>query len=78
MSVDEWGEHVIYGSEEIIVIRSYRVYNNRGDLVSTGMEEEKVKVVQGMDVEQEIKKARERLNTKMENIRSKVEREHGK
>jgi hypothetical protein len=78
MSVDEWGEHVIYGDEEIKVIRSYRIYNNRGDLVSTGIEEEKVRVTQGMDVEQEIKRVRERLNMKIESIRSKVKKEYGK
>jgi hypothetical protein len=78
MSVNEWGEHVIYGDEEIKVIRSYRIYNNRGDLVSTGIEEEKVKVIRGMDVEQEIKKVRERLNTKIESVKSKVKKEYGK
>jgi hypothetical protein len=77
MSVDVWGEHVVYGNEEIKVIRSYRVYNSKGDLVSTGVEEEKIKVVQGMDVEQEIKRARGRLDTKIESIRKQVEKKYG-
>jgi hypothetical protein len=58
VSLDEWGEYVVYDKDEIRVIRSYRVYSEKGELVSTGREEETIPVREGMDVEEELRKAR--------------------
>ena len=72
MSLDEWGEYVVYDKDEIRVIRSYRVYSEKGELVSTGREEESIPVTEGMDVEEELRKARKRLDEKIEMRRREI------
>jgi len=72
VSLDEWGEYVVYGSDKIRVIRSYRVYSEKGELVSTGREEESIPVTEGMDVEEELRKARKRLDEKIERQRREI------
>ena len=72
MSLDEWGEYVVYDKDEIRVIRSYRVYSEKGELVSTGREEESIPVTEGMDVEEELRKARKRLDEKIERQRREI------
>ena len=72
MSLDEWGEYVVYGRDEIKVMRSYRVYDEKGELISTGMETETIPVREGMDVEEELRKARKRLDEKIEMRRREI------
>ena len=78
MSLDEWGEYVVYGSDKIRVIRSYRVYDEKGELVSTGREEETIPVTEGMDVEEELRKARKRLDEKIEMRRREIASKRGR
>jgi hypothetical protein len=73
VSVDEWGEYIAYSGEEIKVARSYRVYNERGELVSTGIEWEIIERKPDTDVEEEVRKARKRLDEKIRRIREEVE-----
>ena len=77
MSVDEWGEYVAYGGDEIKVARSYRIYDDKGDLVSTGIEWEIIPRKPDTDVKQEIEKARKRLNEKMKKIKDDVAKKYG-
>ena len=72
MSLDEWGEYVVYDRDEIKVMRSYRVYDEKGELISTGMETETIPVREGMDVEEELRKARKRLDEKIEKWRREI------
>jgi len=72
MSLDEWGEYVVYDRDEIKVMRSYRVYDEKGELISTGMEIETIPVREGMDVEEELRKARKRLDEKIEKWRREI------
>jgi hypothetical protein len=73
MSVEEWGEYIAYGGDEVKVARSYRVYNEMGELVSTGIEWEIIERKPGIDVEEEVRKARKRLDDKIRRIREEVE-----
>ena len=77
MSLDEWGEYVVYGGDEIKVMRSYRVYDEKGELISTGMETETIPVREGMDVEEELRKARKRLDEKIEMRRREIAKKRG-
>ena len=77
MSLDEWGEYVVYDKDEIRVMRSYRVYDEKGELVSTGMETETIPVREGMDVEEELRKARKRLDEKIEMRRREIAKKRG-
>jgi hypothetical protein len=77
MSVDEWGEYIAYGGDEIKVARSYRVYNDKGELVSTGIEWDVIPRKPNMDVEQEVEKARKRLSEKMKKIKDDVVKKYG-
>jgi len=72
MSLDEWGEYVVYDRDEIKVMRSYRVYDEKGELISTGMEIETIPVREDMDVEEELRKARKRLDEKIEKWRREI------
>jgi len=76
MSVREWGEYIAYGDEEVRVARSYRIYNERGELVSTGIEWESEKVEPGERPEKAVERARKRLDKKMEKIRKEVEEKY--
>ena len=78
MSLDEWGEYVVYGRDEIKVMRSYRVYDEKGELISTGMETETIPVREGMDVEEELRKARKRLDEKIEMRRREITSKRGR
>ena len=78
MSLDEWGEYVVYGKDEIKVMRSYRVYDEKGELISTGMETETIPVREGMDVEEELRKARKRLDEKIEMRRREITSKRGR
>jgi len=77
MSLDEWGEYVVYDRDEIKVMRSYRVYDEKGELISTGMETETIPVREGMDVEEELRKARKRLDEKIEMRRREIAKKRG-
>jgi len=77
VSLDEWGEYVVYDKDEIRVMRSYRVYDEKGELVSTGMETETIPVREGMDVEEELRKARKKLDEKIERRRREVAKKRG-
>jgi hypothetical protein len=78
MSLDEWGEYVVYDRDEIKVMRSYRVYDEKGELISTGMETETIPVREGMDVEEELRKARKRLDEKIEMRRREITSKRGR
>jgi len=78
MSMDEWGEYIAYGGDEIKVARSYRIYNDKGELVSTGIEWDVIYRKPDMDIEQEVEKARKRLNDKMKKIKDDVAKKYGR
>jgi hypothetical protein len=77
VSVDEWGEYIAYGGEEIKVAKSYRIYNERGELVATGVEWEEIRRRPGMDEKQEIERARRSLDEKIKRIKEEVARKYG-
>jgi hypothetical protein len=78
MSLDEWGEYIVYGGEEVKIGRSYRIYDDRGELVSTGMEWETIKRTEGMSLDAEIEKARGRIRERLEKKRREVEEKYGR
>jgi hypothetical protein len=72
VKVVEWGEYIAYGDEEVRVGRSFRVFDDEGNLVSTGMEWETEPVKPGEKHEDAIERARrKRLREKIEKIREK-------
>jgi hypothetical protein len=77
VSVDEWGEYIAYSGDRIRIGRSYRIYDGKGELVSTGIEWEEVERRPDMDEEREVEKARKRLDEKIEKIREKVREKRG-
>jgi hypothetical protein len=77
VSVEEWGEYIAYGGDVIKVARSYRVYDEKGELVSTGMEWEEEEIKPGERPDDAINRARQRLDEKMKMIREEVARKYG-
>jgi hypothetical protein len=71
VKVVEWGEYIAYGDREVRVGRSFRVFDDKGNLISTGIEWEAEPVKPGEKHEDVVERARKRLREKIEKIREK-------
>ena len=77
MSVWEWGEYLVYDEKEVRIGRSYRIYDEKGELVSTGIEWATEEIRPGESYKEAAERARQRLKEKIDKIREKVEKQGG-
>jgi len=71
MSVERRVEYITYLEGKVVVEWSLRYYDERGELVSTGLIAEEVDTPKGGSVEGAVNEARRRLKDKLEKIREK-------
>ena len=69
MSVEERVEYITYLEGRVIVEKSLRYYDERGELVATGLIAEEVEIPKGGRIEDAIDEARRRLKGKLEKER---------
>jgi len=72
--VREWGEYVAYGDTMIKVGISYRIFDENGNLTSTGIIWEAENVGLGEPAEEAVERARRRAREKIKRL---LERHHG-
>jgi hypothetical protein len=67
--VEQRVEHITYLEGKVVVEWSLRYYDERGELVSTGLIAEEVDIPKGGSVEGAVNEARRRLNERIGMIR---------
>jgi hypothetical protein len=67
--VEQRVEHITYLEGKVVVEWSLRYYDERGELVSTGLIAEEVEIPKGGSVEGAVNEARRRLNERIGMIR---------
>jgi len=69
MSIERRVEHITYLGDKVVVEWSIRYYDERGNLVSTGLIAEEVEIPKGKSIEDAVNEARRRLNERMGRVR---------